>query len=69
MNRFDEWFYGLTEQYQKRLKFAWGIKSWEDLNWEDKEDIYFSESGEMTPEGQEAKYWDDKIDEARLEGR
>ncbi len=68
MNRFDEWFDNLEEEEQKRILKDWGVEDWYDLNFEDKEDIYYSEVDEMTPEGQEAKYWDDKIDEARLEG-
>lgn len=69
MNRFDEWFYDLPEEDQQWLLKDWGVEDWYDLNYEDKEDIYYSEVDEMTPEGAESKYWDDKIDEAKLEGR
>jgi hypothetical protein len=70
MNRFDEWFDNQYQVEQERILKEWGVEcEWDELNIEDKEDIYYSETGEMTPEEQESKYWDDKIDEARLEGR
>jgi hypothetical protein len=67
--KYDEWFDNLEEEEQERILEEWGVEDWYDLNYEDKEDIYYSETGEMTPEEQESKYWDMKIDEARLEGR